>query len=118
MFGGDYMSLDQTGVNDNEMTALITDLSDSIDNISKTLDNISSTVLDSNNYLNGDVGSKFRAKFAEFEESFKTIVNNLNSFKTDLINVKNNYIGEDKSIVTNDVTHSKLDEGGNLSGVN
>ena len=105
-------------INEDEMNILISNLSDYIDNVSKSFSEMDTLVQESNVFFNGDVADKFRKKYGHFSDEYKTIINNLESYKTDLINVRNNFIGFDKTRKATEVNEIKLEEGGNLSGVN
>ena len=105
-------------ISDTELDKLISDLSSYIDTISSSFNKMGELVSESNSYFIGELSNQFRAKYDSFEGEYETIIANLDTYRTDMINIKNNVIGKDKSLVTSEIDKISYEEGGNISGVN
>jgi uncharacterized protein YukE len=106
-----------TAVNEKEMIAINTKLQNDIDYISKIFSNLDDMVAESKGYFKGDLADVFFHKYTQYQLYYKRIIENLDSFREDLVNVKLNYKGKSDSIKTSEVNVNEEERLGELSGI-
>ena len=107
-----------TAISEKELALIDVKLGDYIDYISKSFNNLNDLIDESNSYFKGDFADSFVNKYSQYQSYHSCIIENLNSFKTDLVNVMKNYIGFNKSITTSEVKVNDIEGKGDLNGVN
>lgn len=76
------------GVNEQELDDIVLQLNSDIDSISTILNQIQMEFYDTSSYFKGDVADSFRDKFDFYDKQMNTIKENLKSYSSDLIKVK------------------------------
>lgn len=94
------------GMNDSNMKIkqpdydnLILELNDNVDKIEMILRNIEMKIHDTEDYLKGDLGDALRTKFETYFQQIETYKNNLLTFSTDLIKIRDSLNNNDRNIV-------------------
>ena len=111
------MNKDSMGTNEKGLDSLILELSNISETIASCLSSMETLINDTSLYFQGDVADSLRNKFSNIILEFPVINSNLESFKNDFINIKNNHIGFDINFNTSTVEKTTT-EGGDYSGVN
>ena len=76
-------------VSQKDLNAINVKLQNNIDSIMRVFNNIEDLIAESNNYFQGDFGEAFNNKYSEFQENFLRILDGLDSFRSDLVNINN-----------------------------
>lgn len=91
------------GINEAGMDKLANTLLTYLTNVKEALDDISLNIDDLKSSLGGDIGETVFSKFEEIKAQYSQINSNLEGYRDDIIQVKQNYINQDTYIQTNEV---------------
>lgn len=91
------------GINEAEMDKLANTLLTYLTNVKEALDDINLNMDDLKSSLGGDIGETVFTKYEEIKSKYSLINANLEGYRNDLIQVKQNYINQDTYIQTNEV---------------
>ena len=111
---GDDMS-DVMASNDENLTEIIKKSDDIILEVGNNFTTMSDLFDNISSVLEGDLSDSIVSKFSEFKDKFATILDNFNSYSSDVTNIRDNHVEEDNSSSTSAVT---IDEGGDIINVN
>ena len=85
------------GINEENLSALINELNNYIEDISKTFNDMDDIIEGTNATFQGEAGDALRNKYDYIKLNFPRILNNLESYTKDLVKIRNNYVSFESS---------------------
>jgi len=87
------------GVNDANIDSAVLSLNNIIDEITKNMNDIDMIIYNLDGYLEGEILDTIKKEYDTFRKQYEILIDNLNSYPQDLMNVKAGLKWEDNTVV-------------------
>ena len=88
------------GVNESNVDSAVLSLNNIIDGITKNMNDIDMIIYNLDSYLEGEILDTIKKEYDTFRKQYEILIDNLNSYPQDLMNVKSGLKWEESTVIS------------------